>query len=61
MVRATDRIVGQWQPGQHIDLLDEMRKIALLIVYDTLFMDDIGPEMEHILSATRGSTGVVAE
>ncbi|HYO87445.1 MAG TPA: cytochrome P450 [Candidatus Limnocylindrales bacterium] len=48
MVRGTDAIVRQWRDGQTVDLLDEMRKIALLIVYDTLFMNDISPEMDRL-------------
>ena len=48
MVRSTDAIVTRWQSGQSLDLLDEMRKIALLIVYDTLFMDDVSPEMDRL-------------
>jgi cytochrome P450 len=48
MVRATDAVVSTWRSGQHIDLLDEMRKIALLIVYDTLFRHDVGPEVGEL-------------
>ena len=40
MVRGADAIVTRWHDGQSVDLLDEMRKISLLIVYDTLFMSD---------------------
>ncbi|MFN8377748.1 MAG: cytochrome P450 [Anaerolineae bacterium] len=51
MVRGTDAIVTQWMKWQRVDLLDEMRKIALLIVYDTLFMDDVSPEMDRLWDA----------
>ncbi len=48
MVRGTDAVVRRWDTWQRVDLLDEMRKIALLIVYDTLFMDNVSPEMDRL-------------
>lgn len=51
MVRATDAIAGRWRDGQAIDLLDEMRRIALLIVHDTLFGDDLSPDIERLWGA----------
>jgi len=37
----TDRVCGQWQTGQQIDMLIEGRKIALLIVMNALFGVDV--------------------
>jgi cytochrome P450 len=37
MVQHTDRVRQTWQDGQIVDMLVEGRKIALLIVMDTLF------------------------
>lgn len=48
MVRGTDAVVTRWMKWERLDLLDEMRRIALLIVYDTLFMDDISPEVDRL-------------
>jgi cytochrome P450 len=48
MVRGTDAVARRWEKWQRVDLLDEMRKMALLIVYDTLFMDDVSPEMDRL-------------
>ncbi|PJF42566.1 MAG: hypothetical protein CUN50_03780, partial [Candidatus Thermofonsia Clade 1 bacterium] len=47
MWRATDRIADQWQPEQAYDMLPEMRKIALLIVMETLFSVDFMPHIAH--------------
>ena len=37
MIAHTDRVSATWQEGQVVDMLVEGRKIALLIVMDTLF------------------------
>ena len=37
MIAQTDRVSATWQDGQIVDMLVEGRKIALLIVMDTLF------------------------
>ncbi len=41
----TDRVTSQWRQGSRIDLLEEMRRIALLILTDTLFSDDFNPRL----------------
>ncbi|MGE5334817.1 MAG: cytochrome P450 [Nitrososphaerota archaeon] len=43
MWRDTDRVTCRWRDGARIDLLDEMRRVALLILTDTLFKDDFDP------------------
>ena len=48
MWRCTDQIIDQWQPGQTLDMLVEMRKIALLILTDTLFNVDFSPELSRL-------------
>jgi cytochrome P450 len=51
MWRATDRIADQWQPDQTYDMLTEVRKIALLIVMETLFSVDFMPQIQRYWSA----------
>ncbi|UCG24392.1 MAG: cytochrome P450 [Chloroflexota bacterium] len=48
MVRYTDRILDQWQDGSTVDMLVEMRHIALLILMGTLFGTDFAPEMDRL-------------
>jgi cytochrome P450 len=51
MVRFTDEILDRWNPGNQLDMLVEMRKIAMLVLVGTLFGDNLTPEMERIFPA----------
>jgi cytochrome P450 len=51
MVRATDQVCATWQHGQPLDMLVEMRKIALLIIMETLYKVDFTPEMRPLWNA----------
>jgi cytochrome P450 len=51
MVRGTDRIIDNWEAGTTVDMLVEMRKIALLILMETLFKVDFAPDMERLWRA----------
>ena len=44
----TDRVSTQWQDGQVVDMLVESRKIALLIIMDTLFSKDIWDDIPEL-------------
>ncbi len=48
MVHGTDVIADRWQAGGEYDMLDEMRKTALLILSDTLFGVDFEPELARL-------------
>jgi cytochrome P450 len=48
MGRFTDIILAQWEDGMNVDMLVEMRRIALLILMGTLFGVDFMPEMERL-------------
>lgn len=48
MVKRTDEITSQWQSGNTYDMLVETRKIALLILTDSLFNVDFSPEMARL-------------
>jgi cytochrome P450 len=48
MVRATDQVMATWQDGQQIDMLVEMRKVALLILTETLFGEDFTPHLQPL-------------
>ncbi len=48
MVARTDQICDTWVEGQPLDMLVEMRKVALLILLDTLFNMDFTPELERL-------------
>ena len=48
MVKCTDAVIDNWSPHQAIDMLVEMRKVALMILTETLFKVDIAPDMERM-------------
>src|SRR5690606_38885632 len=48
MISQTDRVSSQWRDGEIVDMLVESRKIALLIIMDTLFSKDVWDDLEKI-------------
>ena len=48
MLRHVDRVTSTWQPGQTVDMLVECRKIALLIIMDTLFSVDFWNDLPQL-------------
>lgn len=48
MCGYTDDILAQWQDGGQVDMLVEMRRIALLILMGTLFGVEFLPDMERM-------------
>jgi len=48
MIAQTDRVTASWQDGQTVDMLVESRKIALLIIMQTLFSKDVWDDLHRI-------------
>lgn len=48
MSSQTDRVSSQWKDGETVDMLIESRKIALLIIIQTLFSKDAWDDLPHI-------------
>jgi len=48
MTAQTDRVTSQWKDGQTVDMLIECRKIALLIIMQTLFSRDVWEDLPGI-------------
>lgn len=48
MWQSTDQISDQWATGSTVDMLVEMRKVALLILTDTLFREDFTPHLKPL-------------
>ena len=48
MIEQTDRVSSQWKDGEVVDMLVEGRKIALLIIMQTLFSKDAWDDIPHI-------------
>ncbi len=48
MIEQTERIMSTWQDSQTVDMLVEGRKIALLIIMQTLFSKDAWDDIPHI-------------
>ncbi len=52
MIRRTDQIADTWpQDGSTLDMLDEVRRIALLVLMDALFDVDYTPELQRLWDA----------
>ena len=48
MIEQTDRVSSRWKNGETIDMLVEGRKIALLIIMQTLFSKDVWDDLPRI-------------
>lgn len=48
MLQQTERVISTWQGGQTVDMLVEGRKIALLIIMQTLFNKDAWNDLPKI-------------
>jgi cytochrome P450 len=48
MLRQVDRVTAGWTDGQTVDMLVESRRIALLIIMDTLFSVDFWDDMSRM-------------
>lgn len=51
MWRYTDQIGDTWVAGETIDMLDQMRRVAMLILIKTMFRVDFTPEIERLWAA----------
>ena len=47
-ISHTDKVSAQWQDGETVDMLVESRKIALLIIMQTLFSKDVWDDLPLI-------------
>ena len=48
MIEQTDRVTSQWKGGDTVDMLIESRKIALIIIMQTLFSKDVWDDLPRI-------------
>ena len=48
MIEQTDRVSATWKDGETVDMLVESRKIALLIIMQTLFSKDVWEDLPRI-------------
>ena len=51
MWMRTGQVIDAWEPGRTYNMAVEMRRLALLIVMDTLFDVDITPDLERLFPA----------
>ena len=51
MLRNTDQVIGAWEPGRSLDMLVEMRRVALLIIIDCLFDVDFSRDLDRLFPA----------
>jgi cytochrome P450 len=59
-VRRTEQVTAMWRDDQPVDMLVEMRKVALLILMDSLFNIDYTPEMERLWSSVLNLIGYIS-
>lgn len=48
MTTSTETVMNKWQPNTDYNMLDEMRKIALLVLTSALFDTDFNSEIENL-------------
>jgi cytochrome P450 len=48
ILRQVDRVTATWQDGQVVDMLVECRRIALLVIMDTLFSVDFWDDLPRM-------------
>jgi cytochrome P450 len=48
MIEQTDRVTSTWKDGEIVDMLVESRKIALLIIMQTLFSKDVWEDLPRL-------------
>jgi len=60
MGRRTDQVTAGWRDGAVVDMLDEMRKVALLVLLDTLYQVDFTPELDRLWDAILAIIGYIS-
>lgn len=60
MWRGTDQVMARWSDGAAVDMLVEMRRIALLVLLDTLFKVDFSPDMDRLWQAILKTLGYIS-
>jgi cytochrome P450 len=51
ILRHTDAVSANWMSGQTVDMLDQIRQMAVLILMETMFGVDFSPEMAGLYPA----------
>lgn len=60
ILAAAEQVTCGWQDGQIVDMLVEMRKIALLALMRTLYKVDFTPELRRLWDAILGCIGYIS-
>ncbi len=60
MWRYTDQISATWPENKPIDMLDQIRRIAMLILVGTMFRTDFTPEMARLWPAVLKSLSYIS-
>lgn len=60
MWRCTDKVCEAWDGWRSINMLEEMRRIALLIIMETLFRVDFYPHLERLLPAIKRTIAFIS-
>jgi cytochrome P450 len=48
MIRETDRVTATWPADAPVDMVDEMRRVSLLILFQTLFSTDVWADLPRL-------------
>lgn len=60
MLEQTDRVSSTWRDGQTVDMLVEARRIALLIIMETLFSVDFWDDMPRLWKPILKAIGYIS-
>ena len=60
IIKQTDRVSSLWKDGEIVDMLIESRKIALLIIMQTLFSKDVWDDLRRIWKPVLKSTEYIS-
>jgi cytochrome P450 len=60
MVRRTDQVTAAWADGEAVDMLVEMRKVALLVLLEALYRVDFTPELGRLWDAILATIGYIS-
>jgi len=60
MVAQTDRVLRHWHTGETLDMVDEMRRISLLILFKTLYSTDAGADLPRLWRPILGAIDAIS-
>jgi cytochrome P450 len=60
MQRGTDHVLERWEDGTTIDVVEAMREMSMLIVFESFFSDDLRASLDSLWNATIRLMGFIS-